>query len=135
MGFFGPTSRDPVVLARQGRSVVKRLTSGSLPTPRTAFMTLDHSSLAASLDDKVTRLEAALEGVAREGREAQLTLTEKHRAISDYDGVFVAVAGTLSGLFALAGLPELAARVRPSRRAPGRTAEDAGDSDDVTSAE
>ena len=46
LGFFGSTSRDPVVLARQGRSVVSRLRSGSLPTPRSALVTLDTAALA-----------------------------------------------------------------------------------------
>ena len=124
LGFFGSTSRDPVVLARQGRSVVSRLRSGSLPTPRSALVTLDTAALASQLDAKVTTLEERLADVAREGREAQLTLTEKQRALAEHDVVFSGVATTLTGLFTLAGLPELAARVRPSRRHAGRTEEE-----------
>ena len=121
LGFFGSTSRDPVVLARQGRSVVSRLHAGGLPAPRSTLVSLDTTSLADQLDAKVTTLEERLADVAREGREAQLTLTEKQRALTEHDVIFSGVATTLTGLFTLAGLPELAARVRPSRRHAGRT--------------
>lgn len=124
MGFFGSTSRDPVVLARQGRSVVSRLRAGGLPTPRSTLVTVDTAGLADLLDAKVTTLEERLSDVAREGREAQLTLTEKQRALAEHDVVFSGVATTLTGLFTLAGLPELASRVRPSRRQAGRTEEE-----------
>lgn len=126
LGFFGSTSQDPVVLARQGRSVVDRLRSGSLPTPRSVHLTLDVASLASSLDPKVLAVEAALGTVNQEAREAQLTLVAKQRAIAEYDATFRAVATTLEGLFSYAGLPELAARVRPSRRSAGVTEEVAG---------
>ena len=80
--------------------------------------------VASQLDAKATTLEERLGDVAREGREAQLTLTEKQRALAEHDVVFSGVATTLTGLFTLAGLPELAARVRPSRRHAGRTEEE-----------
>jgi len=41
--------------------------------------------------------------------------------------VFARVAGTLSGLLLLSGQADLAARVRPSSRRPGQTAQEAGD--------
>ena len=103
-----------------------RLRSGSLPTPRSVHLTLDVASLASSLDPKVLAVEAALGTVNQEAREAQLTLVAKQRAIAEYDATFRAVATTLEGLFSYAGLPELAARVRPSRRSAGVTEEVAG---------
>ncbi|MCK6525597.1 hypothetical protein L6R49_29695 [Myxococcota bacterium] len=64
--------------------------------------------------------------VRQEAREAQLTLVAKQRAVGEVDAGVCAVATTLEGLFSYAGLPELAARVRPSRRSAGVTEEVAG---------
>lgn len=126
LGFFGSTSQDPLVLVRQGRSIVDRLRAGGLPTPKSAHLSLDAESLATSVESQVFTLEAALGAVSQEAREAQLTLVAKQRAMSEFDPVFRAVATTLEGLFSYAGLPELAARVRPSRRSAGVTEEVAG---------
>ncbi len=83
------------MLARQGRSVVDRLRSGGLPTPKSVHLTLDVASLASSLDPKVLAVEAALGVVNQEAREAQLTLVAKQRAIAEYEATFRAVATTL----------------------------------------
>jgi hypothetical protein len=61
--------------------------------------------------------------VEREAREAEATLVAKNAALAEYDATFSSVATVVSGLLRMGGSAELAARVRPSPRRPGRTVE------------
>jgi hypothetical protein len=125
--FTGATPEDPVLLARYAGEVADDLEKIKLPRPRLKGAKLDVAEVAASLRDKRAQLEASWKDVQREVREAQQTLDAKNGAMSAYDETFSGVASTLSGLLRLAGKPDLAAKVRPSTRRPGQTAEDAGD--------
>jgi hypothetical protein len=70
----------------------------------------------------VTKARAAL---ATELRESEATQTAKDKAIVAYDRTFSRVATLAGALLEIAGESELAKRVRPSTRRPGRTVEDA----------
>lgn len=125
--FLGATPEDPVVLSRFAGEVADKLDKTKLPAPRIKGAKLDAAETAASLREKRAQLDKHLEALHREQREAQKTLAAKYAAIPAYDRVFTGVATTLSGLLLLAGEPDLAAKVRPSIRRPGQTAEQAGD--------
>ena len=118
--FSGSASPDPVVLARQAGEVAARLESNPLPPPRVTGATVDAAAIVQQLREGRDTLEAALEVVAREAREAQVTLTAKTGAMATYDRAFTHFASSLFTAFERADEPELAARVRPSRRRPGR---------------
>lgn len=45
-------SQDPLVLVRQGRSVVDRLRGSGLLTPKSAHLSLDAESLATSVESR-----------------------------------------------------------------------------------
>ena len=53
----------------------------------------------------------------------------KDEAMSAYDKIFSDTANLLTALFAAAGKPDLADRVRPSTRKPGRTIADSAEDD------
>lgn len=125
--FTGATPEDPVLLGRFAGEVAGALERVKLPASRMKGVKLNVGEMVASLRAGRAALEGHLESVQREVREAQQTLTARNRAIAAYDAVFQGVARTLSGLLLQAGMPELAARVRPSERRPGQTAEDAGE--------
>ena len=125
--FAGSTPEDPVVLTRYAGEVADRLQKVKLPASRIKGAKLDVAETAASLRDKRAELEQHLKAVQREVREAQKTLDAKNAAMTAYDETFGGVATTLSGLLRLSGKAELAAKVRPSIRRPGQTAEQAGD--------
>lgn len=83
----------------------------------------DPAEIVESIQAGIEPLRAALKAVAREVREAEATLVQRNKARDLYDAIFSDGANALSGLFRLAGMPEHAKRVRPSRRAPGRVRE------------
>jgi hypothetical protein len=128
--FVGSTPEDPVLLGRFAGEVADAFKRVKLPAPRVKGAKLDVDEIIASLRDGRVRLEGHLEAVQREIREAQQTAEAKNAAIAAYDTLFTSVATTLSGLLRQAGKPDLAARVRPSARSPGQTAEDAGEATD-----
>ncbi len=113
--------QDPVVLERFAGQVSTTLANINLPEPRVAGAQLNVSELAEDISGAQAELRNRLDVVAREVREAQDTLAKKNRAIEQYDRAFQGVATVLTGLFVLAGQDELANKVRPSPRRPGRT--------------
>ena len=121
--FAGRTPQDPVVLSRFAGEVASLFEKVKLPTPRLPGVKLDTAGLAQELRGLRAALDQRIEAVAREVREAQVTLEAKNRAIAAYDRVFGSVATVLSGLLELGGHAELAAKVRPSSRRPGQTVE------------
>lgn len=85
---------------------------------------VDPAQVIATLEGPAAALKAALGDVTREAREAELTLLARNVAMATYDAIFTEGATALAALFRLAGLPEHAARVRPSGRRPGRVMAD-----------
>jgi hypothetical protein len=143
-GIRGETPRDGAALIAFVETMANRLAEAPLPAPRVP-VTIDRNKLAVELLGLIPDVEAALETVARERREAEATLVTRNTAMDTFDATFSRTASALSALFRLAGKDELAARVRPSTRKPGRLdqpaepaateearAEDASPSDEAT---
>jgi hypothetical protein len=93
---------------------------------------LPREELADELEEVVTDLGQALDDIAREAREAETTLNAKHAAIEASDRMFTRGASWLSATYAGADFTDLASRVRPSGRRPGRVS---GDDEGETPAE
>ncbi len=129
----GTTPRDPVVLARLVRDVSAALSSQKLPKSRVRGATFRADDWVARLEERAKPLEKAIEVVAREAREAEGTLATKNRAMDAFDETFRKVATLLSASLSIAGEDELASRVRPTARRPGRTAESEVDPEDPPS--
>ncbi len=123
----GTTPEDAVTLARFAGEVASKLEKAKLPASRIKGGKLDVTEVVASLRDKRSQLEATLKAVQREVREAQVTLDARDAAVAAYDATFAGVSRTLEGLLRLAGKVDLAAKVKPSSRRPGRTEADAGE--------
>ena len=116
----GETPRDAVVLSRFAADVLRACTTPAvLPSPKVRGTKLDLKELASVLSPLCKSLEAHLSTVAREEREAQVTLSKKNAAQDHFDRTFSATAALLSALLLSAGQADLAARVRPSPRRGG----------------
>ncbi|MEM9457557.1 MAG: hypothetical protein AAGF11_25485 [Myxococcota bacterium] len=120
LGYTGETPREPTTVATLAARVLEQLPPLSEAIPVTPGLAFDPTAMVELITGQLDALRPALQAVAREAREAEQTLLAKQAAITDYDATFRAVATTLEGLFVLAGATELADRVRPSRRRPGR---------------
>lgn len=123
LGFDDRTARDPMPLLAQGQRLLDNLRHPGLqlPAPQTPGIEVDLALILPPLETAVETLRVAIQDVAREKTEADLTLVSKNEALAAFDDTFLWVARALAALYSLAGEYELAARVRPSRRRPGRT--------------
>jgi len=122
LGFDGSTPQDETAIARLADRVLASAASIGAPAPRRPGLSLDISQWTAPLAASSEALEAALSRVALEKCQAEGTLVQKNAAIAAYDESFSVAANLLTALLASAGQKELAGRVRPSTRRPGRTA-------------
>ena len=131
----GTVPRDPTVLVRHAKSVIEALQTAKLPKSRVRGAKLHADEWAERLGEHTEGLSAALGNVAREVREAEATLVAKNQALAEHDRVFGDVATLVSAVLRMGGQTELAGRVRPSPRRPGRTvevAEGEGEGEEVT---
>ncbi len=125
LGFSGKTPSDPVEVLRLGRIVTDNLAAVPAPASLIPGYTLDPNPWRASLLPLVENLDGLTARTAVEEREAEASLTAKYAAIEAYDQSFSTAANLVGALLAAAGETELARRVRPSTRRPGRTSEEA----------
>jgi len=122
-GLDGKLPTDPSVMAALGSSVLARIESGEvkLEAPRRKKgLAIDLGAFAHEIRTHLPTLQKALADVAREEKEANATLHAKQAAVAEHDDAFTTGADFLSATFAMAGLHDLARKVRPSRRHPGR---------------
>src|SRR4051812_39816658 len=85
-------------------------------------MKIDRAAFAEEIDADLPALKKALSTVAKEEREKEGTQRAKNAAMAQSDSSFSNGAGWLAASCSLGGLEELAGKIRPSGRRPGRTA-------------
>jgi hypothetical protein len=123
LGFVERTPQDPVVLVRFAGNVVLAIEDKGFGRARVRGASLDAREIATELKALIAALNGHLADVAREQREAQATLGRRNAAMDSSDASFSDVASVQSVMLRVAGRADLAARVRPSTRNPGRTDE------------
>jgi hypothetical protein len=118
----GETSRDPHTLIRQTRLL--ELFLGDPTTapsgPVAAGVEVDWPALAAPLRPLRAELEAALRTVTSARRTERLARGARRRALARLDRVYLRGSRLLESLLDYAGLPSLAAEVRPGVGRRGR---------------
>lgn len=125
LGLKGITTREPLALCRVGDAVHTRLPALASELSTRRGLVFDASAYLGPVAAATSRLENAREAWVRKGRERDITLMDKLRAMSAFDTCYLSVARALEALFRLAGMDELADRVRPRRRrGPSRDADE-----------
>src|SRR5690606_33517403 len=119
LGVSGSTPDEVVALSRFSRAVVNGLAASKLPEPLVPGAAFDPKPYVAQLAPAVERLEKALNDINTDTRENQAALMERDRAFAESRHQFSLIANFTSVLLALAGLDELAKRVRPTGRTAG----------------
>lgn len=123
-GVQGPTAQGPAKLLRQIDLAVEHLRQPGLefPKPRFGGTPLKPRQLVRAFQPRAQRLDQVLAGLHQVGSEMNASRKERSRAIDRHKSTFLWVARAAEAYFQLAGEHELAARIRPSARRPGRRA-------------
>ncbi|MCP3959801.1 MAG: hypothetical protein GY719_18285 [bacterium] len=104
------------------------------PTLELNGVQVDFDELANDLEPVRREYGDLLDAIDRTQKEAQGALVAKNEAIDEYDRVFGWVTRAFESLFSLAGMEELARRIRPSVRRKGRRAIDEEDAPEAADA-
>lgn len=123
IGFARRTPQPPAELLEQASHLVDRLGDPELDLTGSRFgeFQLDAQQLAQELVKSVKAMQEAADDLSREVRRSEAMKLAKDDAIVEHDRWFVWIARTVESLCRVAGLEEVAKRVRPSSRRPGVT--------------
>lgn len=123
LGFARRTPQTPVELLEQAAYLVERLGDPELDLSGSRFgdFQLVANAMTKKVNESVEALAPLIEEVARSERRSEAKKLAKDDALETYNTSFVWIARTVESLCQLAGLDEVARRVRPSRRRPGET--------------
>ncbi|MCP3957648.1 MAG: hypothetical protein GY719_07315 [bacterium] len=123
-GIQGPTSQVPTKLLRQVDLAIRHLRQPDLEFPAARFdgTRLEPSQLLQVLEPYSVSMHDVQGALGKVASELNASRKEKNRAMASHKITFKWVARTAESLFELAGEHELAERIRPSARRPGRRA-------------
>ncbi len=123
-GFARRTPSRPGELEEQTTYLVQRLSDPDLDLTGSRYdkLQLDAHNMAQGLIKSVETLHQATDELAQQVRKTEALKLAKDNALARYNKSFLWIARTVESLCHLAGLDEVAQRVRPSQRRPGVTA-------------
>lgn len=122
-GFARRTPQNPGELQEQAIHLARRLQDPDLDLSGSRFgeFRLEASVLTGKLAQSVEALGDRIDDLTREERKSEALKLAKDDALKEYNRSFLWIARTVESLCRLAGLDEVARRVRPSSRRPGET--------------
>lgn len=124
LGIDGRTPTDSKAIQEHARKLVKQLNDPKLKLPKPQDgVKIDTGVWLAKVSKPLAVLAQARKDVAREEREAEITGNDKTRAMDAFNEMFGVVATFTSSMLDLIGEDDLAARIKPSLRRRGVTAE------------
>ena len=131
-GFARRVPQQPGELLEQASHLATRLCDPDLDLSGARFDALkfEAAELAQKLVQEVGPLERRIDELAREERQTEASKLAKDDALEAYNQLFLNFARTVESLFRLAGLEEVARRIRPSATRPGVTEGQVSESDD-----
>lgn len=125
-GIQGPTAQKPTKLLRQIDLAIGHMQQPDLEFPESRFgeTRFEPATLVEVLKPRCERLHQVQGDLRRVAAETNASRKEKNRAVEAHKETFLWVSRSAESLFHLAGEHELAERIRPSTRRPGRRAVD-----------
>lgn len=111
------TSRDPLTLQRQARTVLDRLEDYPLPKPKFKGVTLDRAHWNELLEPPVEKLEEILEQLSRDTMETTTAVSSKQNELERHDHDVHWTARWLVAVFSLIGHENVARKMFPTSRA------------------
>ncbi len=134
LGFARRTPQGPEELSEQASYLAVRLSAPDLDLSGARFeFQVEPSKLVESLLGSSETLKQVIEELAQEERKSEALKLAKDDALEVYNTSFLWIARTVESLCRLAGLDEVARRVRPSSRRKGET-EHRGEDDEAEDA-
>ncbi len=122
LGFARRTPQGPEELSEQASYLAVRLSAPDLDLSGARFeFQVEPSKLVESLLGSSETLKQVIEELAQEERKSEALMLAKDDALEVYNTSFLWIARTVESLCRLAGLDEVARRVRPSSRRKGET--------------
>lgn len=117
LGYSGRTPTDSPGALSLGRLVLAHLEQNQLASlqPLDEAIELKPKAWIKSLKTLLSQLDASLDDVAREAREAQATLSKKNAALEDYDHTAGRGGDLIWGLLRAVDMDDAADRLIPSR--------------------
>ncbi len=124
MGFARQTPRQPAELLEHGTHLINRLMDPEIDLSGSRYgdFQIDPALLTPKVVEGLEKLRQASDALALEERKTEVLKLAKDDQLKKHNSSFLWIARTVESLLRLAGLDEVAKRVRPSTRRPGVTA-------------
>ena len=133
LGFDARTAQDPAPLLIQADRVVESIEGGEVRSqPLFRKGGFDPREYAAEVRQGAVELRTCLDKMSDLQRDAEAALLHKREVTQEYDALFRDGARTFESYCRMAGKTELADRVRPSVKRPGRTEVPPGEAPEPT---
>lgn len=123
LGFTTRIPENTNALVAQAEFVDRQIAenAGNLPAARDGFTADPEVFLEKGLRPAIARLKKAVGRVGREVKVTETAVLAKDKALEEFNSELQGIAHIVEAFFRKAGLPEVAARVRPSGRRRGTT--------------
>jgi hypothetical protein len=112
----GRTPDEPKNLVAYARGAVFALRKQNVALPGPLGTSLGSHEIADEVEPLMVAVEAAIERMKTEGREADQLLVRRNASLDKWQEVYVANARMAEGAFRRAGFVSLAERIRPTER-------------------
>ncbi len=134
VGLDATPERRFLAVREQQLEILERLRdpelASRLPEPRGGQAALDLTALADAIETEILELEVAMEAIQRMQKQVDESLVVKRETLRQHRRLYVNVARIQESYYRLAGLDELADRIRspafPRRKPPEQVTSEAG---------
>lgn len=128
VGLDAEPARALLAVREQMREAVTRMRdpqlAAALPEPVAGQLAIDLEAVADARDGEIGSLETKMGEIDSLRKQTDEALVERDAELGQNRRVYANVGRLLEGVYRLAGLDELAERIRPSERSPRKKAEE-----------